>query len=145
LSRVLSGTAEGAFQMKNSARSSQVAESADGRGLVSQAGAVLLWEAMRVTGPGRGLSGMRVIVRKSGSILGRSCASPTSLGVSRYSSRTTGMQPTWDQIGLIGHYPLQAGTIIYRILMLSCSNAATAAGTQPLFHLCGMNCGTCIV
>src|SRR5690242_4734027 len=30
--------------------------SADGRGLVSQAGAVLLWEAMRVTGLCRGLS-----------------------------------------------------------------------------------------
>ena len=42
--------------MKNSARSSRVAVSADGRGLVSQAGAVLLWETMRVTGLGRGLS-----------------------------------------------------------------------------------------
>jgi hypothetical protein len=31
--------------------------SADGRGLVSQAGAVLLWETMRVTGLGRGLTG----------------------------------------------------------------------------------------
>jgi hypothetical protein len=30
--------------------------SADGRGLVSQAGAVLLWETMRVTGLARGLS-----------------------------------------------------------------------------------------
>ena len=30
--------------------------SADGRGLVSQAGAVLLWETMRVTGLGRGLA-----------------------------------------------------------------------------------------
>jgi DDE family transposase len=42
--------------MKNSARSSRVAVSADGRGLVSQAGVVLLWETMRVTGLGRGLS-----------------------------------------------------------------------------------------
>jgi Transposase DDE domain group 1 len=33
-----------------------VAVSADGLGLVSQAGAVLLWETMRVTGLGRGLS-----------------------------------------------------------------------------------------
>lgn len=33
-----------------------MAVSADGRGLVSQAGAVLLWETMRVTGLGRGLS-----------------------------------------------------------------------------------------
>src|SRR5215470_16146421 len=48
--------AEGTFQVKNSARSIRVAVSADGRGLVSQAGAVLLWETMRVTGLGRGLS-----------------------------------------------------------------------------------------
>ena len=33
-----------------------MAVSADGRGLVSQGGAVLLWETMRVTGLGRGLS-----------------------------------------------------------------------------------------
>jgi hypothetical protein len=33
-----------------------VAVSDDGRGLVSQAGVVLLWETMRVTGLGRGLS-----------------------------------------------------------------------------------------
>jgi len=42
--------------VKNSARSTRVAVSADGRGLVSQAGAVLLWETMRVTGLGAGLS-----------------------------------------------------------------------------------------
>jgi hypothetical protein len=48
--------AEGTFQVKNSARAAGVAVSADGRGLVSQAGAVLLWETMRVTGLGRGLS-----------------------------------------------------------------------------------------
>jgi Transposase DDE domain group 1 len=42
--------------MKSSARSSRVAVSAEGRGLVSQAGAVLLWETLRVTGLGRGLS-----------------------------------------------------------------------------------------
>ena len=48
--------AEGTFQMQNSARSSKVTVSADGRGLVSQAGAVLLWETMRVTGLARGLS-----------------------------------------------------------------------------------------
>ena len=42
--------------MNNSARIRRVAVSADGRGLVSQAGAVLLWETMRVTGLGRGLS-----------------------------------------------------------------------------------------
>src|SRR5215469_9581114 len=48
--------AEGTFQVKNSARSARVAVSADGRGLVSQAGAVLLWETMRVSGLGRCLS-----------------------------------------------------------------------------------------
>ena len=42
--------------MKNSARAARVAVSADGRGLVSQAGAVLLWETMRVTGLARDLS-----------------------------------------------------------------------------------------
>ena len=42
--------------MKNSARTARVMVSADGRGLMSQAGAVLLWETMRVTGLGRGLS-----------------------------------------------------------------------------------------
>ncbi|HEY4153368.1 MAG TPA: transposase, partial [Pseudolysinimonas sp.] len=42
--------------MKNNARSSRLTVSSDGRGLVSQAGAVLLWETMRVTGLGRGLS-----------------------------------------------------------------------------------------
>jgi hypothetical protein len=42
--------------MNDSARGGRVAVSADGRGLVSQAGAVLLWETMRVTGLGRGLS-----------------------------------------------------------------------------------------
>ena len=42
--------------MKSSARSSRVAVSADSRGLVSQAGAVLLWETVRVTGLSRGLS-----------------------------------------------------------------------------------------
>src|SRR6516164_1054017 len=42
--------------MNDSARSRRVAVSADGRGLVSQAGAVLLWETMRVTGLDRGLS-----------------------------------------------------------------------------------------
>jgi hypothetical protein len=42
--------------MKNNARGTRVTVSADGRGLVSQAGAVLLWETMRVTGLARGLS-----------------------------------------------------------------------------------------
>jgi hypothetical protein len=42
--------------VKNSARSTRVAVSADGNGLVSQAGAVLLWETVRVTGLGQGLS-----------------------------------------------------------------------------------------
>jgi len=42
--------------VKNNARGTRVIVSADGRGLVSQAGAVLLWETMRVTGLSRGLS-----------------------------------------------------------------------------------------
>jgi Transposase DDE domain group 1 len=42
--------------VKSNARITRVAVSSDGKGLVSQAGAVLLWETMRVTGLGRGLS-----------------------------------------------------------------------------------------
>jgi hypothetical protein len=42
--------------VKNNARAAKITVSADGRGLVSQAGAVLLWETIRVTGLGRGLS-----------------------------------------------------------------------------------------
>ena len=42
--------------MKNSARTAKITVSADGRGLVSQAGAVLLWETLRITGLGGGLS-----------------------------------------------------------------------------------------
>ena len=42
--------------MKNNARGGRVVVSADGRGLVFEAGAVLLWETMRVTGLARGLS-----------------------------------------------------------------------------------------
>jgi hypothetical protein len=48
--------AEGTFQVKNNARFARVAVSSDGKGLVSQAGSVLLWETIRVTGLGRGLS-----------------------------------------------------------------------------------------
>ena len=42
--------------MRNSARANGVVVSADGRGPVSQAGAVLLCETVRVTGLARGLS-----------------------------------------------------------------------------------------
>ena len=42
--------------MKNSARAARVTVSSDGKGLVSQAGVVLLWETLRATGLGRGLS-----------------------------------------------------------------------------------------
>src|ERR1700758_4955302 len=48
--------AEGTFPVKNNARTARVSVSSDGKGLVSQAGAVLLWETMRVTGLSRGLS-----------------------------------------------------------------------------------------
>ena len=57
MSKVLSVTrAKGTFRVKNNARASRSPCPPDGRGLVSQAGAVLLWETMRVTGLGRGLS-----------------------------------------------------------------------------------------
>ncbi len=54
--RVLSAPSRRHFPVKNNARSTKITVSADGRGLVSQAGAVLLWETLRVTGLGRGLS-----------------------------------------------------------------------------------------
>jgi len=56
LSRVLSAASRRRSPVKNNARSNKITVSADGRGLVSQAGAVLLWETLRVTGLGRGLS-----------------------------------------------------------------------------------------
>ena len=56
MSRVLSAPSQRHFPVKNNARSTKITVSADGRGLVSQAGAVLLWETLRVTGLGRGLS-----------------------------------------------------------------------------------------
>jgi uncharacterized DUF497 family protein len=57
LSRASSGSSRRHFfRVRNSARADGVVVSADGRGLVSQAGAVLLCETMRVTGLARGLS-----------------------------------------------------------------------------------------
>jgi len=42
---------EGTFQVNNTARRPKIMVSADGQGLVSQSGALLLAEAARVTGP----------------------------------------------------------------------------------------------
>src|SRR5882757_5227491 len=47
---------KGTFQVNNTARRPKITVSADGQGLVSQAGALLLLEAARVTGLGEGLS-----------------------------------------------------------------------------------------
>jgi hypothetical protein len=47
---------EGTFHVKNSARTARVTVSCDGKGMVSQAGVVLLRETLRVTGLGRNLS-----------------------------------------------------------------------------------------
>jgi len=47
---------EGTFQVNNTARRPKITVSADGRGLVSQAGALLLAEAARVTGLGEALT-----------------------------------------------------------------------------------------
>ena len=43
--------------MNNTARRPKITVSADGKGLVSQAGVLLLAEAVRVTGLGQGLAG----------------------------------------------------------------------------------------
>ena len=48
---------EGTFKVNNTARRTKITVSADGTGLVSQAGGLLLAEALRVTGLGQGLSG----------------------------------------------------------------------------------------
>jgi hypothetical protein len=48
--------AEGTFQVKNTVRRPKITVSADGRGLVSHAGALLLLETLRATGLSRGLS-----------------------------------------------------------------------------------------
>jgi hypothetical protein len=57
LSKVISGRAEGTFQMQNTARRPKIAVSADGTGIVSHAGALLLTETARVTGLQAGLTG----------------------------------------------------------------------------------------
>ena len=56
MSKVRPHTAEGTFQMKNTARRPKIAVPADGPGIVSQAGAVLLTETARMTGLAEGLS-----------------------------------------------------------------------------------------
>jgi hypothetical protein len=49
--------AEGTYPVQNTARRPKITVSADGKGLVSQAGTLLLAEAARVTGLGEGLAG----------------------------------------------------------------------------------------
>ena len=56
MSKVRPHPAEGTFQMQNTARRPKIAVSCDGPGIVSGAGALLLTEAVRVTGLGAGLS-----------------------------------------------------------------------------------------
>jgi hypothetical protein len=55
LSKVLSVTSEGTFPVKNTARP-KIIVSTDGKGLVSQAGGLLLTQALQVTGLDRALS-----------------------------------------------------------------------------------------
>jgi Transposase DDE domain group 1 len=55
LSKVLSAPSRRHFSGNDTARRLKITVSADGQGLVSQAGTLLLAEAARVTGPGRGL------------------------------------------------------------------------------------------
>ena len=56
MSKVLSVPAEGIFQMQNTARRPMITVSADGSGIVSQAGGLLLTSALRAVGLGEGLS-----------------------------------------------------------------------------------------
>jgi hypothetical protein len=57
LSKVLSCQTEGTYSMQNTVRRAKITVSTDGKGLVSQAGGLLLAETARVTGLGQGLSG----------------------------------------------------------------------------------------
>ena len=59
MSRVLSTPSRRHFsdQVNNTARHPKITLSSDGRGILSQSGALLLAEAARVTGLGQGLSG----------------------------------------------------------------------------------------
>jgi hypothetical protein len=56
LSKVLSAPRQRHFQVNNTARRPKITVSADGQGILSQAGALLLAETLRVTGLGEGLS-----------------------------------------------------------------------------------------
>ena len=56
MSKVLSAPSQRHFPVKNTARRPKITVSADGQGLVSQAGALLLAETARVTGLGEALS-----------------------------------------------------------------------------------------
>ena len=56
MSKVHPHPAEGTFQMKVTARRPKITVSADGSGIVSQGGALLLAEAMRAAGLDRGLA-----------------------------------------------------------------------------------------
>jgi hypothetical protein len=56
LSRVHSSQFERHFRMHRIFRAAKIAVSADGTGLICQAGGVLLTETSRITGLGRGLS-----------------------------------------------------------------------------------------
>ena len=47
--------------MKNTVRQPKITVSADGKGIVSQAGGLLLAETLRVTGLGTGLAKLRVL------------------------------------------------------------------------------------
>ena len=55
MSKVHPYPAEGTFQMKVTARHAKIAVSADGSGIVSQGGALLLTQTLRATGLDRGL------------------------------------------------------------------------------------------
>ena len=54
MSKVLSAPRQGTFQVNNTARRPKITVSADGQGILSQAGALLLAETLRVTGLGEG-------------------------------------------------------------------------------------------
>ena len=121
--------------------------SADGRGLVSQAGAVLLWETMRVTGLGRGLSeGLARLrapraVHDPGKVIA-DLAAAVALG----GDCLADIAVLRDQPGLAG--PVASDPVVSRLVMalaadgpraLKAVRAARAAARERAWALAGEN------
>jgi hypothetical protein len=133
--------------VKNSARTARVTVSSDGKGMVSQAGAVLLWETLRVTGLGRnlsrGLSRWRAprAVHDPGKIVA-DLAAAVALG----GDCLAGIAVLREQPDLAG--PVASGPVVSRLVTalaadgpraLKAIRAARAAARERAWALAGQN------